>query len=338
MGVGRHVEYLSVSSHELHCKKVVGGEAVLRHQPAQATTERQPRDAGRRDGASGHGETVLGVRGVEFRPRHPAFGPDRPGLGVGDGVLHLRQVDQHRVVCDAPSGDVVASAADSDVETALTCEANSCRGVSCVAAANYDRRLAVDQRVVNLARLVVPLVARGQHAAGDPAQRLHIDTHGADSRGPLSRVPATRRASRGGRGHARATTSCLRRRTRGAARAQRAPSSPSPRSPSGSRHGRPRRSCASRRGSSSQASSRRSARQADAPAHCCRRSRSGSPADRAGPPRARGSGTSLLEQLPAALAVEALSELLELLALATEACAEHRAASRQVVERRHLDG
>ena len=226
MGVGRHVDYLAVSRHELDSFDVVGGEPVLRHQPAEAATECQSRDAGRRDGASGDGEPVLGVCGVQLRPRQPAFGPDRPGFGVDVGVLHLCEVDHHGAVRDASASDVVASSADGDVETAVSCEADSRRSVSSAAAADDDGRLALDERVVDLAGLVVSVVARSQHAAGDPAQRLHVDAHGAESKARRARAPAALRASRGGCAGSRATTSCRRWRTRRGARARRATNSP----------------------------------------------------------------------------------------------------------------
>ena len=55
-------------------------------------------------------------------------------------------------------------------------------------------------------------------------------------------------------------------------------------------------------------------------------------------PELADQGEAVLEQLPAAIAVEALSELLELLAVAADARAENCSTARQVVERRHLDG
>ena len=59
--VGRlgHFAHLAGGVDELDGQQVVGGQAVLGHQPAEAAAERQPGDSGRGDRTAGDGEAVL---------------------------------------------------------------------------------------------------------------------------------------------------------------------------------------------------------------------------------------------------------------------------------------
>ena len=128
--------HVAVGVHELDREQVVGGEAVLRHQPAEAAAERQSGDARRGDRAAGDGEAVLGRRGVQLRPVEPALGPHRARLRVDLGALHLGEVDHHGVVGDRAAGDVVAAAADADVEAGGSREAHAGGRVGCASAAH----------------------------------------------------------------------------------------------------------------------------------------------------------------------------------------------------------
>ena len=56
--LGVDVEHVAVGGHELDAEQVVGGQAVLGHQPAEAAAEGEAGDAGRGDGAAGHGQAV----------------------------------------------------------------------------------------------------------------------------------------------------------------------------------------------------------------------------------------------------------------------------------------
>ena len=226
-------------------EQVVGGEAVLRHQPAEAAAERQPGDARRRDRAAGHREAVLGRRGVHVGPIAAALGSSGARVRIDIHRPHLREVDHHRVVHDRTARDVVTAAAYADVEPGLAGEANRLRDVVCIRAAHDHGRAAIDQAVVHLAGVVVPVVLRPEHSAGRrssrgrtaPARRRSLPSEppcscrtyaAAESSAAQARLRSARaslRPCRAGRGRTRATMWRPRPRTRRRPKRHQAPSS-----------------------------------------------------------------------------------------------------------------
>jgi len=174
VGVGGlgHLEDVAVRIDELDGEQVVGGEAVLRHQPTEAAAERQPGDPRRRDRTAGDGQAVLGRGVVQLRPGQTALGPHRSSLRVDRRPFHLREVDHHGVVDDRAAGHVVASAADADVEPGGSREADAGRRVGGAPAADDHRGRPVDEPVVDPARRVVAVVRRAKHAPGDAASEV----------------------------------------------------------------------------------------------------------------------------------------------------------------------
>jgi hypothetical protein len=161
------VEDVALCRHELEGEQVVCGEPVLGHEPAEAASERVSRDARRRDGATGHCKPVRRCGVVQLRPDDAA--PDRGRFrgGIDSDALHQSEIDHHATVCHGSAGDVVATAANRDLELGTTSERQSGDDVVRGPAAHDQRRLAVDQAVVNRARLVVVGIVRVQNSSGD---------------------------------------------------------------------------------------------------------------------------------------------------------------------------
>jgi hypothetical protein len=78
-----------------------------------------------------------------------------------------REVDHQAPVGDGAAGDVVAAAADGDLEAGLAGEAHRGRHVGGAAAAGDDRRLAIDETVLHAARGVVAVVHGRQNDASE---------------------------------------------------------------------------------------------------------------------------------------------------------------------------
>jgi uncharacterized OsmC-like protein len=139
---------------------------VLRHQPAEPAAECQPADAGGRDRAAGRRETVQRGRAVEVGPERAAVRAGGLRRRVDVDASHRRQVDHQRVVLDGAAGDVVAAAANRDVETRSAREVHGVDDVCCVGAAGDRRGAAVDHRVVNRASGLVAVVGGREDGAG----------------------------------------------------------------------------------------------------------------------------------------------------------------------------
>ena len=87
--LGTDVEHLAVGRDELDAEEVVGGEAVLRHQPAEPAAERVAGDPRRRDRAARDGETMLGGGVVELGPEDASLRADGLRAGIDLDPLHL---------------------------------------------------------------------------------------------------------------------------------------------------------------------------------------------------------------------------------------------------------
>ncbi len=81
-------------------EQVVDRRAVLAHQPADPTAERQAGDPGVRDDAADGGEPEELGLAVELSPQHACLGARRPGLRVDANAFHRRQVDHEPAVAE----------------------------------------------------------------------------------------------------------------------------------------------------------------------------------------------------------------------------------------------
>ena len=146
-------------------QKVVGGEAVLCHQPAKTATERQPGDPSRRHGTPRDGEPMLGGSSVQLSPDDAGTDAGSgPACVDGDG-LHLRKVDHHAVVGHCATGHIMAAASNRHLHADAVRKRKSGHDIVCRVAAHDQRGPAIDQTVVDCTRCVIAPVVGIEHAA-----------------------------------------------------------------------------------------------------------------------------------------------------------------------------
>ena len=107
----------------------------------------------------------LGVA-VEFLPQHAALRARGASGGVDVDPFHRRQVDHQAAVDRRPPRDVVAAAADRDVEVQRARQLDGVGDVRHALAARDQRRPFVDEAVVDAAHLVVAGIGRLKKLAG----------------------------------------------------------------------------------------------------------------------------------------------------------------------------
>src|SRR2546430_1288361 len=90
--------------------------------PAEAAAQRRAADAGVADEAPGAREAMLLGRRVALGPGRAAAADRPPRLGVDRDRAHPAQVDHQPVVADPEAGEVVAAAANGDVELVVPAE------------------------------------------------------------------------------------------------------------------------------------------------------------------------------------------------------------------------
>ena len=157
--------HLAVGGDHLDLREVVDRQPVLAHQPAESAAECQAGDPGRRHHAAGRRLPVDVGRPVVLVPRDPALGPGPPAARIDVDPTHQRQVDHQPAVGDRPAGDVVAAAADRDLQAAVAPEVHRVPHVGDVVAAGDQPGSLVDQPVVHRPRLVVAGVIRTDERA-----------------------------------------------------------------------------------------------------------------------------------------------------------------------------
>ena len=103
-------------SDELGAYDVVAGEAVLRGQVADSTTEGEAGYASGADDAARCDEAEGPRCGVEVEPRRAAAGAGDLSIHLHLDPAHRREIDHEPVVQDAVSRRVVAASANGDVQ------------------------------------------------------------------------------------------------------------------------------------------------------------------------------------------------------------------------------
>ena len=119
----------------------------------------------RGDHAAGHGQAVRAGGVVELGPGHAALRRAPCALGIDRDPLHLGEVDHHPAVGDGAAGDVVAAAADRHLEPRGARERKRAATTSGASGSGRSAPAAVDEAVVDGARLVVARVLRGEDGA-----------------------------------------------------------------------------------------------------------------------------------------------------------------------------
>ena len=135
---------------------------MFRHEPADPAAEREARDSRRGDHPTGGRQTVEGRLAIELAPRDPALHASGPGLWIDVDPLHQGQVDHDAALADRATGDVVSATAHRDLEAVLFREGQGVDDVCRAAAPSDDRRPFVDKPVVDLPRVLVPVVPRDE--------------------------------------------------------------------------------------------------------------------------------------------------------------------------------
>jgi hypothetical protein len=147
-----------VSSHNVDGDELVDREAELAHQPADATAQGEPGEAGVGDDAGGNSQPEgLGLA-VELAEQHAGLCPYRPFRQVNANALHQRQVDDQAAVAHGQARETVPTASHRDLEiTAPRC-AHRLDHIGRPGAASDHRGVAIDGAIpylpVNLVRLV----------------------------------------------------------------------------------------------------------------------------------------------------------------------------------------
>ena len=140
-------ELLTCGRDEVDRAQVVAREPEPTGEPAEAATEGQPRDPGRRDDATwgcepGHLRLV-----IEVPPGDATLGAHGLGLLVDPDPLHERQVDHDAVVARRVPRRAVPATAHRGQQLVLTCEVDGRDDVRGTGAARHDRGTLVDHRV-----------------------------------------------------------------------------------------------------------------------------------------------------------------------------------------------
>ena len=166
---------LAIGGDELDGSKIVEGEAMLAHQPAQPTTEGEPGDAGAGNNPARDRETVQLGFAVELAPGDAALRPYRAAFGIDVDSLHRREVDHHSAIDGRASCHVVTAATNRDFEAQLAREVDGIDHVGHATTSGDQRRALVHQPVVDLSRFLVACVRRPQELPGERAGKFTDD-------------------------------------------------------------------------------------------------------------------------------------------------------------------
>jgi hypothetical protein len=92
LGLARRQE-ATIGGDDIHRQKVVEGEPVLAHEPAEPAAEGQARDARRGDKTTRRRKTERLELVIELSPRKPGLGAYRLCLYVDPDALHGGEID-----------------------------------------------------------------------------------------------------------------------------------------------------------------------------------------------------------------------------------------------------
>src|SRR5215211_4905502 len=165
------MEHVALCRHEFDREQVVGSKPVVGHQPAEPAAERVARDTRSGDRPSGHPQAVFGGSVVQLPPDHTALGGGGCLVGIDRDRLHLGEVDHHTAFCHGATSDVVAAAADRDLESRPARERERGDDVVRRPAADDQSGPMVNEAVVHGTGRLVARVLRAKDGPGDlPSQ------------------------------------------------------------------------------------------------------------------------------------------------------------------------
>ena len=189
--------HLALGGDEFDGSKIVEGEAILAHQPAQPTTQGEPGDPGARNDPARDRQTVQLGFPVELAPGDAALRPYRAAFGIDVNPFHRRQVDHQSAVDGRAPCHVVTATTNRDFEAQLAREVDGIDHVGDATASGDQRRALVHQTVVDPSRFIVACVRRPQELPGEtcrkiprrPRQRIELSSWGHSSFGPPCLLP-----------------------------------------------------------------------------------------------------------------------------------------------------
>jgi hypothetical protein len=168
MFVGGRTDDTALGGHHLGGQQVVDGEPVLAHEKADASTEREPGNAGVAHDAASGGQTV-GLRlVVDVAPQRAALHQGRAADRVDPHGPHRRQVDDDAVVTYGGTGHVVTTAADGDPQVVVSGETHCHSRVGGPAASSDQPGTPVDGAVPDGSGGVVVGVVSDDQSAPEP--------------------------------------------------------------------------------------------------------------------------------------------------------------------------
>jgi hypothetical protein len=140
-------QQLAVCRHHVDGEQVVDREAVLAHQPADATAEREPGHSGVAHDAAGGGHTVHLRLVIDVAPQRATLHPGAAVGGIDSHAPHRREVDDDPVVANGGARHVVASAPYGDLQIVVAGETHGRDHVGGPDASGDQARAPVDGTV-----------------------------------------------------------------------------------------------------------------------------------------------------------------------------------------------
>ena len=174
-------QHLPVGGDDVDGLQLIDREAVLAHDPADPTAERQAGHAGVGDDPGRHGEPESLGLAIELAEQHAGLRPHGPLLGVDPHAFHRAEVDQQPVIAHRQSGEAVPAAAHGDQQPSLLGEADGGADIGDPGASRDESRVPIDRAVPHLAVLVISRIARADELAVEHRLQL-LDGRAVDQR------------------------------------------------------------------------------------------------------------------------------------------------------------
>ena len=165
-------QQLALGGHDVDGEEVVDREAVLAHQPANATAEGEPGDTGVAYDSAGGGQTVRLRLVIDVTPQRTTLHPDPAVGGINPHGPHCRKINDDPVVANCGARHVVASAPYGDFQIVVAGETHGPDNVGGADASGDQVRAPVNGTVPDCTGDVVVGVVGTDELASEP-----VDLH-----------------------------------------------------------------------------------------------------------------------------------------------------------------
>jgi hypothetical protein len=156
---------LTFGGHQRVGLDVVAGQPELPGEPAHASAQREPANAGMGDVAGGRGQAVRVGREVERAQQRAALDRRAPPGRVDLHAVEEPQVDLKAAVGHGQARDAVAAALDADLHPAPPPVPDDRHDILGRGATRDKRRAPVERGIPDLAARVVAVITGRQHGA-----------------------------------------------------------------------------------------------------------------------------------------------------------------------------